>query len=178
MIDPTKCKEAANKALAGRFGGDKWVLALVNDQLYLDRKVMSEQKADAQEAERVAGEALLGVPEIVSFFTRTQMLNGQMPPGAIPERVANGFNAQRSGDVWLITKPFTFLAEGEISTTHGSPYDYDTHVPIILAGPGIHPNGYHGDCSPSDIAPTLCDLIGVEPPPSRTGRVLAEALEH
>lgn len=178
VIDPTKCKDAANKALAARFGGDKWVLDLVNDQLYLDRKVMSEQKADAQEAERVAGEALLGVPGIVSFFTRTQILNGQMPPGAIPQRVANGFNAQRSGDVCLITKPFAFLAEGEIATTHGSPYDYDTHVPIILMGPGIHPNRYHGECSPSDIAPTLCDLIGVEPPPNRTGRVLAEALEQ
>jgi len=178
VIDPSKCKEAANKALAARFGGDKWVLALVNDQLYLDRKVMAEQKADAQEAERVAGEALLGVPGIVSFFTRTQIMNGQMPPGIIPGRVSNGFNAQRSGDVWLITKPFAFLAEGEIATTHGSPYDYDTHVPIILFGPGIRPNRYHSECSPSDIAPTLCDLIGVEPPPTRTGRVLAEALEQ
>jgi hypothetical protein len=177
VIDPYKCKDAANKALAARFGGDKWVLALVNDQLYLDRKVMSERKADAQEAERVAGEALLGVPGIVSFFTRTQIMSGQMPPGIIPQRVSNGFNSQRSGDVWLITKPFAFLAEGEIATTHGSPYDYDTHVPIILFGPGIRPNRYHRECSPSDIAPTLCDLIGVEPPPNRTGRVLAEALQ-
>lgn len=178
VIDPNKCKDAANKALAERFGGEKWVLALVNDQLYLDRKVLAEQKADAQEAERIAGEAALGVPGIVSFFTRTQIMNGQMPPGAISQRVSNGFNAKRSGDVWLITRPFAFLAEGEIATTHGSAYDYDTHVPIILFGPGIRPNRYHGECSPSDIAPTLCDLIGVEPPPTRAGRVLAEALEQ
>jgi hypothetical protein len=152
------------------------VLALVNDQVYLNRKVMVELKADPTEVERVAGEALLRVPGIVSFFTRTQIMNGQMPQGLIAQRVSNGFNALRSGDVWLITKPFVFLAEGEIATTHGSAYDYDTHVPIILFGPGIRPNHYHSECSPSDIAPTLCDLLGVEPPPSRTGRVLAEAL--
>jgi len=176
VIDPGKCKEAVNNALSAQFGGEKWVLALVNDQVYLNRKLMADQKVEPAEAECVAGEALLGVPGVVRFFTRTQITNGQMPQGTIASRISNGFNIGRSGDVWLIIKPFMFLAEGEIATTHGSPYDYDTHVPIILFGPGIRPNRYHGECSPSDITPTLCDLIGVEPPPARTGRVLAEAL--
>ncbi len=146
-------------------------------QVYLNRKVMVEVKAGAAEVERVAGEALLHVPGIVDFFTRTQLMNGQTPQSVIAQRLSNGFNPVRSGDIWLLTKPYAFLAEGEIATTHGSPYDYDTHVPIILIGPGIRPGRYHGECSPSDITPTLCDLIGVEPPPARTGRVLAEALE-
>jgi hypothetical protein len=79
----------------------------------------------------------------------------------IAQRVSNGFNTLHSGDVWVITKPLAFLAEGEIATTHASPYAYDTHVPIILFGPGIHPDRYHNECSPADIAPNLCDLIGV-----------------
>lgn len=117
VIDPGKCKDAVNKALAARFGGEKWVLSLVNDQVYLNRKTMLELKADPAEVERVAGDALLSVPGIVRFFTRTQIINGQMPQGQIAQRVSNGFNPLRSGDVWLITKPFAFLVEGEIATT-------------------------------------------------------------
>jgi len=178
VIDPTKCKEAVNKALSERFGEGKWVLALVNDQVYLERKLITEKKLDSGEVERAAGEALLTIPGIIRYFTRSQILNGQMPAGLISQRISNGFNPQRSGDVWLITNPYNFLAEGEIATTHGSPYNYDSHVPIILCGPGIRQNRYHTECSPVDIAPTLCDLIGVEPPPSRSGRVLSEAINQ
>ncbi|HEV8487376.1 MAG TPA: alkaline phosphatase family protein [Blastocatellia bacterium] len=176
VIDPARCVEIVEKALSERFGSGKWVLALVNDQVYLDRKVISDAKSDPAEVERVAASALLTIPGIAACFTRTQIVNGQMPPGPISRRVSNGFNPKRSGDVWLITNPFNFLAEGELVTTHGSPYDYDTHVPIILSGGAIRPDRYYQDCAPADIAPTLCALLGIEPPSNRTGRVLAEAL--
>jgi arylsulfatase A-like enzyme len=90
--------------------------------------------------------------------------------------VTNGFNRERSGDVWLITRPLCFFVEGELATTHGTAYNYDTHVPVILFGPGVRPGRYNGDCSPSDIAPTLAAILDIEPPSNRTGRVLVEAL--
>jgi hypothetical protein len=40
------------------------------------------------------------------------------------------------------------------------------------------PDGTSNNIQPSGITSTLCDLIGVEPPPTRAGRVLAEALEQ
>jgi predicted AlkP superfamily pyrophosphatase or phosphodiesterase len=167
--------DAVNKALGARFGEGKWVLNLSNDQLYLDQKLILEKKVDPAEAERVAGEAALGVPGLVNYFTRTQIVEGRVPAGPVARRVVNGFNRQRSGDVWLITRPLWFISEGTLPTTHGSAYGYDTHVPVILAGAGIKPGRYNGECSPSDIAPTLAALLGVEPPSNRTGRVLAEA---
>jgi predicted AlkP superfamily pyrophosphatase or phosphodiesterase len=168
--------DAANKALGARFGEGKWVISFINEQLYLDQKLIADKKVTAAEAERVAGEAVLGVSGVVGYFTRTQIMEGRMPAGPIARRVTNGFYPKRSGDVSVITKPFYFFAEGEFSTTHGSPYDYDTHVPIILAGAGVLPGRYNAGCSPSDIAPTIAALLAVEPPANRTGRVLVEAL--
>jgi len=176
VIDPNRCIDTVNKALTDRFGGEKWVLAIVNDQVFIDRNIVATAKADHAEVERTAAAALLTVPGIANAFTRTQILNGQMPPGPISQRIVNGFNTQRSGDVWLITNPFSFLNEGELSTTHGSPYDYDTHVPIMLYGRGIRADRYYQDCAPADIAPTICAALGVEHPSNRTGRVLVEAL--
>jgi len=175
-IDPEKCKEAVNSALSVRFGPGKWVLDIVNEQVYLDRNLMNQYKADPAEAERITGDALLGVPGIARCFTRTQIINGQMSDGPIARRVANGFNPQRSGDVWLITRPFTFLSEGGAATTHGSPYDYDTHVPVIFFGAGIRHGRFYSDCSPTDIAPSLAALLHVEPPPNVVGRVLSECI--
>ena len=165
--------------LNAKFGGDKsqnWILDLVNDQIYFDRNVITAKKAEESDVEHVAGEALMTVPGIARYFTRTQILSGQVPQGRLGMQVTNGFNPSRSGDVWLITNPFHFVAEGAITTTHGGPYNYDTHVPLILFGPGIKPSRYYTECSPSDITPTILALIGVEPPATRVGRVLTEAL--
>ena len=178
-LSPNQMIAAVNKALGARFGGgDKWVLAFVNDQLYLDQKLIAERKADPAEAERVAGDAALATPGVVTYFTRTQIVEGRMPSGALSRRVTNGFNRLRSGDVWLITKPFSFFLEGSIplGTTHGSPYNYDTHVPVIFFGAGVRAGRYNIECTPSDIAPTVAALLGVEQPSNRVGRVLIEAI--
>jgi predicted AlkP superfamily pyrophosphatase or phosphodiesterase len=168
--------DAANKALGARFGDAKWIVGFVNDQFYLDQRLIAEKKVIPAEAERVAGEAALSVAGVVNYFTRTQIVEGRMPAGPIARRVGNGFFRGRSGDVWLITKPFCFFSEGDLPTTHGSVYNYDTHVPVILMGGGVRPGRYNGNCSPSDIAPTLAALLRVEPPSNLTGRVLVEAL--
>jgi predicted AlkP superfamily pyrophosphatase or phosphodiesterase len=177
-LSPNLVVDAANKALAARFGGDKWVVAFVNDQFYLDRKMIADRKADPAEAERIAGEAALTVPGVVTYFTRTQIVEGRMPPTALARRVGNGFNRLRSGDVCLVTKPFSFFIEGsiQIATTHGSPYNYDTHVPVILFGAGVNAGRYNVECTPSDIAPTLAALLAIEQPSNRVGRVLVEAI--
>lgn len=164
--------DVVNSALVARFGEGKWVLAFVNDQLYLDRSLISERKLNSADVQRAAGEAALGIPGIIDFFTRDQITEGRMTTAEVSRRVVNGFNRIRSGDVWLITKPFTFVAEGSLATTHGSPYSYDTHVPLILFGAEVKPGRYDFACSPSDIAPTLASLLRVEPPANHVGRVL------
>ena len=175
-LQPSAVTEAATKALAARFGEGKWVQAFVNDQLYLDQKLIADRKADPAEAERIAGEAALDTRGVVDFFTRTQIVGGLMPATQMARRVVNGFNRKRSGDVWVITKPFSFFVEGGLPTTHGSPYSYDTHVPVIFFGAGVRAGRYDVECAPSDIAPTFAALLGVEQPSNRVGRVLVEAI--
>src|SRR5262249_529020 len=131
-INDKEIIEAASKALTATFGEGNWVPALVNDQLYIDQNLIAERKLDAAQVERVAGQAALGIQGIVDYYTRTQIIEDRLGTAPIPRRVAAGFDRQRSGDVWLIARPFTFIGGGGLGTTHGSPYDYDTHVPIFL----------------------------------------------
>ena len=88
----------------------------------------------------------------------------------------------RSGDVFILEKPYwltTGSAEGtgrHTGTGHGTPYNYDQHVPILLMGFGIRPGDYFEPATPADIAPTLGALTGVTLA-TRDGHPLAEALK-
>jgi arylsulfatase A-like enzyme len=63
---------------------------------------------------------------------------------------------------------------GAVAAMHGSPWAYDTHVPIMFAGPGIRPNRLDRLVHPVDVAPTLSALLGILPPAAAQGEVLGE----
>ncbi len=166
---------AVNQALSRRFGDDKWILALNNWNIYFDYGTVARRQADRVEVERIACEALLKVPGIGDCFTRSQILSSQLPSTAIARSVANGFYGPRNGDVVIVSKPF-YLAVEHLVANHGTPYGYDTHVPLIFYGAGIKAGTYLTACSPADIAPTLAALLKIEPPSNSVGRVLHEAI--
>jgi arylsulfatase A-like enzyme len=63
-------------------------------------------------------------------------------------------------------------------TTHGTPFSYDTHIPLVLMGPGIRPGRYDRSVLLNDLAPTLATLLEVETPSGSSGQVLAEILDR
>ena len=64
-----------------------------------------------------------------------------------------------------------------IVATHGSPYDYDTHVPLIFYGPWFRTGRYEESVRTVDIAPTLATVAGVKPSERLDGVVLTRALK-
>ena len=67
--------------------------------------------------------------------------------------------------------------KGPIAAMHGSPWRYDTHVPIIFAGAGISSRVVHRLVHPVDVAPTLSALLGMTAPGAAKGTILSEVLE-
>ena len=95
--------------------------------------------------------------------------------------MADGYFPGRSGDLFIVPKVY-WLMDGtpagktrSYGTGHGTPYNYDQHVPILLMGFGIQHGEYYTEATPADIAPTLAILCGITLA-SRDSRVLAEAL--
>jgi arylsulfatase A-like enzyme len=78
----------------------------------------------------------------------------------------------RSGDLMVVPKEYWFMSPRAIfGTTHGSPYEYDTHVPAIFLGGGIKAGRSKASVTPADISPTLADLAGIKMPMAE-GRAL------
>ena len=74
----------------------------------------------------------------------------------------------------IVQNPY-FLFD-KTGTTHGLPFAYDTHVPVIFMGPGIKAGKYHKQVAVNDIAPTLATMLEIETPSGAYGRVLEEML--
>lgn len=164
------------KELDARFGDEKWILAASNGNVYFDLGIISNKNIDVATVEEVAAVAVRSVPGVAACFTRSQIISGRTPATRLAQSVVHGFHPERNGNLVVVTEPF-YLEEGGLGTSHGTPYSYDTHVPLLLLGPGVVSGWYAQPSSPADIAPTIATLLGLNPPSNRTGRVLVEALQ-
>jgi arylsulfatase A-like enzyme len=93
------------------------------------------------------------------------------------DQVRKNQHHYRSGDIYIIQEPYWFLFDkGPVVAMHGSPWHYDTHVPIIFWGPGIDPGQIHRLVHPVDVAPTIAAYLGMTPPGASQGTPLSEIL--
>jgi predicted AlkP superfamily pyrophosphatase or phosphodiesterase len=159
---------------------------LINSNFYLNRAALKRDGIDLDECERVVGELSMRMPGAARYFTRAQLENSAIPSSdAIARRVLHGFYPQRSGDVIVVFEPYNILfdlpddpTDPRSTATHGSPYSYDTHVPLIIMGRDFAAGSYSQAATPADIAQTLARLLNVQAPSCSVGRVLSEALVH
>lgn len=173
-------RQAVEAALTAAFGEGSYITGGGEISYYLNPEPVAGKTIPMSELERVAAEALRKQPRVSRVYTRTELTTSPVSGDRVDQRVRNGFNANHSGDVLFVHEP-NWLAGGNRpggGTTHGSPYSYDTHVPMIFWGPRyvVKPGQYAADAAVHDIAPTLATMLGIATPSGSLGRVLEEII--
>lgn len=177
-VESTGLVNAIEEALGARYGAGPWVRKRVKEQFFLNDSLLVARRVDRAEAQRIAADALRSQPGIAEAYAAADILTWAQPS----ERAAmvqRGYFAERSGDVCFIMRPSHLIAwpgmlrEG---TEHGSPWTYDTHVPVILFGKGVNRGEVLRRTAITDIAATICALVGMAPPDANIGTVVTEAL--
>ncbi|MBC7926546.1 MAG: alkaline phosphatase family protein [Bryobacteraceae bacterium] len=166
---------AINSALSAKYGEAKWVIGQSGPAPYLDYDVINSRKLNREEVENIAANAVRAIPHIYRVYTRSQLRTGSLLDDLVDRRVRAGFHAERGSDLFVVSEPY-WLFESS-GTSHGTPYNYDSHVPVIFMGAGIRAGKYHGRIAVNDVAPTLATMLEVETPSGASGRVLTEMLE-
>ena len=171
-------KDIAENALVKVFGfpqasGD-WIIGFPIPYLYLNPETLLEKGIEPETAEKVIRDALLLRPEFQAVYTYAQLLSGVVGD-SLGRKVLYSFHPMRSGNVFYQLKPF-YINWGEFGSTHGEPWNYDSHVPLLWFGSGIKPGTYAREVSPADLAPTLSTILGVGFPTGVQGKVLTELL--
>ena len=165
-----------NKTLAAKFAASKpteflksfdYPLAWLNDDAFVSLKIKEE------DAERAVGEAMKQVG-LRGYFTRSQLAQGSAPDTDMGHKFLNSYSPEGGWYVMGVPAPFTI--GGLKGTDHGTPYSYDTHVPLAFYGLPFQAGTFRTHCEPVDLAATLASLLGINAPTHAIGRVLTEAV--
>jgi predicted AlkP superfamily pyrophosphatase or phosphodiesterase len=177
--DSRNFMSAVNRAVSARFG-TREILAPVwsSPAIYLDLEAVARLGLSPGEVERAVAAEIMKIPGFRMALTRSDLLAGSYPDTPAAHRVAAAFFPPRAGDVIVVPEAFWYLSAEPYGSaaTHGTPYAYDTLVPIMFAGPGIEPAAVDRTVAPRDVAPTLSAFLGIAPPSGSVGEPLVEVL--
>jgi len=140
-----------------------------------DRNALQKRAAGLDSVLAVFALQAKTLPGIGRIDRFRDLLHGDTINDPIARRWVHQFPAQSNVEMVITLTPFSTFG-GNVAS-HGSPYDYDTHVPIIFAGPWFAPGRYPEFVRTVDIAPTLAEIAGVKPSERIDGVVLRRALK-
>jgi hypothetical protein len=167
-------------ALKARFGiGQELIEAYQHPYVYLNRSVMQEKGLEPADVEQAVADELSRFDGVAAAISSTALRTASLPDTRMNRAILSNFNSKRSGDVYVVFEPYVFINDFDgltVASTHGSPWRYDTFVPVIFAGAGLKPRTVSRAITPYDIAATLADFLGVKPPSASIGSPLAEVV--
>ncbi|WP_230409645.1 alkaline phosphatase family protein [Undibacterium fentianense] len=177
-LDSSKMLLALNQHLQEKLGVEKLVRKWSAPHFFLNYTAAEAKGITRTDLENAAARYLLSYKGVANTYTRSQFENGMVPNDRISRLMQRGWNKQLSGDVSVVIKPFWYFGSTPAGTSHGSPYAYDTNVPLIFMGkPWIKAGAYSQYAEVVDIASTLSHLLRIRMPSGAEGRVLTETLK-
>jgi arylsulfatase A-like enzyme len=170
-----------NDFLAPYFPDRKMVRIISNDQLFFSNDAFSTDPAqggmELMIATELATKYLMQQAGIAQVIPKSIIRQGDFNEGGVKGMAIRGYHHKRSGDLTIVFEPAWFDGARIQGTTHGSPYMYDTHVPVLFYGAGIkHGESVHYHAI-TDIAPTLSLLLKITFPNGCTGQPIGELFE-
>jgi len=173
---PGAIRGGVEKAMSESLGPGPWVEDADELYVYLNRDTVKKRRIPEARAEEVAAQAAAAQPDVAAAFTRTQFLTGTLPNSPLARKAANSFNPKRSGDVFIVLAPYAVPVVAATGTSHGSPWNYDTQVPLVLWGDAFKAGVYAKPCQPIDLAATLAAVLGITQSSESEGRPLTDAI--
>jgi predicted AlkP superfamily pyrophosphatase or phosphodiesterase len=147
-----------------------WSAGFSGPGFYFDPEALVHGGRPAAELEDIVADVIRSTRGVAAAFTRSDILAGKLPDSELGRRVLAAYNPDRSPDVYVVPEPYWL--EGTGTASHGTPYSYDSHVPLVFYGAGLGPARVLEPADMMDLAPTLTAFLGCTPPSASQGRPL------
>jgi hypothetical protein len=180
-VKPTPVRVNASALAAGLRGLitganiDSTLVVLDQQTVLADRNALKKRTASLDSVLAIFALQARTLPGVGRVDRFQDLLRGDTINDAITRRWVHQFPAQSNVEMVITLTRFSIFSG--IVATHGSPYDYDTNVPLIFAGPWFAPGRYTEFVRTVDLAPTLAEIAGVKPGERLDGVVLRRALK-
>ena len=175
-------KTPAIEALKKQFGLAEELIETYNHPyIYLNRDLIHDKQLNQAEVEQAIAEELVKFNGVSMAVSSTALRTASLPDTELMRSILNNFHPNRSGDIILVFEPNVLINDFDgltVASTHGSPWRYDTFVPVIFAGAKLKSMEVSRPITPYDVAPTLANYLGIKPPSGSTGNPLKEVLTY
>lgn len=175
-VDNKSFQEKINDFMKSRFQQDSLIENISNNQIFLNREKLRELNIDLPSAQKSIVEELITYPNIDKAYTGETFVTTSFSRG-IEMLIMNGYDQKRSGDVIYVYDP-NYLSYSPTGSSHGTSYNYDTHVPLIFYGKGIKHGSTLQRTEITDIAPTISAILGISFPNASIGNPLEFVIEE
>ncbi len=166
-----------NEVLEQKFGHANIARKTTNYQVHLDYDLIEKENLDIEAIKSVIVRELNKMEGVAFAVDQTKAASSSVPL-PIRERIVNGYNMKRSGEIQYILEPQHYGgSDGGTGTTHGTWGPYDAHIPLIFMGWGVAPGESHRTVHMTDIAPTITSFLKVQEPNGNIGEPILEVLE-
>lgn len=152
--------------------GENVVLDFSNNNLSLNKEVIKKKGLDLAKVKQSFKDFLMTQVQVKHVYTEEEILASSGSDYYL-NFIAKGYDPTEDGDLVVLNKP-GYIELGTTGTTHGSPYSYDTHVPLIFYGWNIKKGESHNKKYITQIAPTLAQKLKITFPNGTESNVLEE----
>jgi len=171
-------RASAIERLKESFGiGEELIDSYAHPYVYLNQRAIRAEGLDAAAVEQAVAAEIEKFPGVALAVSSSALREDALPDTPLYRAVLNNFNPMRSGDIFVVFEPNRFIADFDgltVASTHGSPWRYDTFVPIVFTGPRIPAQRVYRRVHTIDVAPSLAAWLGVKRPSGAVGEVLEE----
>jgi predicted AlkP superfamily pyrophosphatase or phosphodiesterase len=182
-VDPDSWdRQSAIGRIKARFGIEGELIgAYDHPYLYFSADIKNDPGIDQAALEDAVVAELMNFPAVSLAVSSNALRRGGLPDSDLYRSVIRNFHPKRSGDVFLVFEPNWFINDFDglvVASTHGSPWNYDTYVPVIFAGHDLQPDVVNRRIYTVDVAATLASYVGVRMPSGSVGKPLSEVLRR
>jgi predicted AlkP superfamily pyrophosphatase or phosphodiesterase len=160
--------------------GQNLIKSYSHPYVYFDEEAIARAGASLAEVEREVANEIMKLPGVALAISSTALATGAYADMPLIRSVLNNFSPQRSGNIFIVFSPHSFINDFDgltVAAHHGSPWPYDTFVPMIFAGNGLEGRRVGRRVETVDLAPTLAALLGTKPPSGSVGKPLTEVID-
>jgi predicted AlkP superfamily pyrophosphatase or phosphodiesterase len=155
------------------YGEGDWVKGYSEKQIFLNRTLIEDARLPLDDVQKKVARFLVQFTGVQAAYPYSAFEANDFGNGNL-KRIINNFSPQRSGDVIVILNPGWVEKESDYVTNYNSPYEYDSHVPLIWYGWTINRATVTRHVNMTDIAATLSTLCKVPYPNACTGEPMFE----
>jgi predicted AlkP superfamily pyrophosphatase or phosphodiesterase len=170
----TQALQLLKSYLNAVYGEGDWVKGYSERQIFLNRLLIEDAKIPLEDIQKKVSRFLVQFAGVSSAYPYSAFEANDFGNGHL-KRIVNSFSPQRSGDIIITLNP-GWVENSDYSTSHNSPYEYDSHVPLIWYGWAVNRASVVRKVNLTDIAATLSALCRVPFPNACSGEPLIEMM--